>query len=290
MTQPKLRFLGIVAHPHDFTHFAGTLGVHTSLGDSATVVAMTAGVGTHNERLDAELKKPKSEQDPAIVDQSPEERAAEKEDELRRACAFFGVTDVRVLGFPDKPFVFERNPDSAERLRDVILEVRPHVIFSQSPYLKGPHGHKSGAPNDHTEAAYATAMAKQLSGLPRLSSGQAPHTVAATYFPGVYFAREEWDFVVDITDWYEQRVQAEATYVSQGHTPEFARRRITIGAGSIGWSAGTQYAEAFVREAPESLTRITLPESLLKVETQSSLDRLAAITGGDEEDASADEG
>ena len=32
----KLRFLGVVAHPHDFTHFAGTLGIHTALGDSAT--------------------------------------------------------------------------------------------------------------------------------------------------------------------------------------------------------------------------------------------------------------
>ena len=42
MTQPKLRFLGVVAHPHDFTHFAGTLGIHTALGDSATVVAMMA--------------------------------------------------------------------------------------------------------------------------------------------------------------------------------------------------------------------------------------------------------
>ena len=39
----NLRLLGIVAHPHDFTHFAGTLGVHTTLGDTATVVSMTAG-------------------------------------------------------------------------------------------------------------------------------------------------------------------------------------------------------------------------------------------------------
>ena len=117
----NLRFLGIVAHPHDFTHFAGTLGVQTAMGDTATVVSMTAGVGTHNEKLDTELMKPTSEQDPAIINQPAEERAEEKIDELRRACAIFGITDVRVLGYPDKPFVFERHPDAAEKLRDIIL-------------------------------------------------------------------------------------------------------------------------------------------------------------------------
>ena len=78
MTQPKLRFLGVVAHPHDFTHFAGTLGIHTAIGDSATVVAMTAGVRTHNEKLSTELMKPVAEQDPEIINQSEDDRAAEQ--------------------------------------------------------------------------------------------------------------------------------------------------------------------------------------------------------------------
>ncbi len=281
----NLRFLGIVAHPHDFTHYAGTLGVHTSLGDTATIVSMTAGIGTHKEKLATELMKPLSEQDPAIIDQPAEERAAEKVDELRRACAIFGVTDVRVLDYLDKPFVFERHPDSAEALREIILEVRPHVIIGQSPYLDGPHGHKSGVQNDHTETAYATEMAKSLASLPRLGSGQAPHTVAATYLPGVYFAREEWDFAIDVSDWYEQRIEAEATYVSQGHTPEYARRRITLGLGSTGSSVGTMYAEAFVREKAELLSQVTLPDSLMKLETQTRIEQIAAITGGDESNA-----
>jgi LmbE family N-acetylglucosaminyl deacetylase len=276
----NLRFLGIVAHPHDFTHFAGTLGVHTSLGDTATIVSMTAGVGTHNEKLATELMKPLEEQDPAIIGQPAQERAAEKVDELRRACAIFGVTDVRVLDYPDKPFVFERHPESAETLREIILEVRPHVIISQSPYLDGPHGHKSGVQNDHTETANATEMAKSQATLPRIGSVQAPHTVAATYFPGVYFSREEWDFAIDVSDWYEQRIEAEATYVSQGHTPEYARRRITLGLGSAGSSVGTMYAEAFVREKAELLRQVTLPDSLMKLETQTRVEQIAAITGG----------
>ncbi len=32
-----LRILGINAHPHDFTHYAGTLGIHADDGDTVTV-------------------------------------------------------------------------------------------------------------------------------------------------------------------------------------------------------------------------------------------------------------
>ena len=283
MTQPKLRFLGVVAHPHDWTHFAGTLGIHTSLGDSATLVAMTSGVRTHNERLSTELTKPVAEQDPAIINQTEEERAAEKIDEMRRAAALFGITDVRVLDYPDKPFMLERNPEAIDELRDIILEVRPHVMINQSPYISGPHGQSSGVPNDHTETAYATAQAMQMSSLPKMASGQAPHNVAVTLYPGVYFTRDEWDFIIDVSDWSEQRVEAEAMYVTQGHTPAWSRKRIDLQVGGAGWSSGTQYAEGFVRDKAELLTRITLSEASLKKETETALGHMEAITGGEEE-------
>ena len=32
----KLRILGVNAHPHDFTHYAGTLGIHVEAGDEVT--------------------------------------------------------------------------------------------------------------------------------------------------------------------------------------------------------------------------------------------------------------
>ncbi len=48
MTRTKLRFLVVATHPHDFTHSAGTLGVHVSKGDEVTLVTMTAGAGIHN--------------------------------------------------------------------------------------------------------------------------------------------------------------------------------------------------------------------------------------------------
>ena len=50
-----LRLLVVSAHPHDFTHCAGTCGIHTARGDSVTVVSVTSGAYTHNEELHDEL-------------------------------------------------------------------------------------------------------------------------------------------------------------------------------------------------------------------------------------------
>ena len=58
MANENLRFLVVMAHPHDFMHVAGTCGIHSKMGDSITWVSMTSGRMTHNERLSDELQKP----------------------------------------------------------------------------------------------------------------------------------------------------------------------------------------------------------------------------------------
>ena len=35
--QMRLKFLCVVAHPHDFTHCAGTMGIHHANGDECVV-------------------------------------------------------------------------------------------------------------------------------------------------------------------------------------------------------------------------------------------------------------
>ena len=293
MNEQHLRILVVTAHPHDFTHCAGTLGVHTSLGDSVTVVAVAPGVYTHNERLYDELMKPLEERDASIVDQSLEAYAAMKEDELRRAGAIFGITDVRILDFPE-PFRLDSYPESVERLRDIILETRPHMLITQSPYLTGPHRMTSGARDDHLETGFAVLEARTLAATPSYNSQTRPHTIAATYFPGEPSwrgERNQFDFVVDISDWYEQRVQAEMEFKSQGHTEAFARRRISTLPGSVGWVNGTMYAEGFVRERPDLLPRIIVPEAAIRHAAEErrthhqrvsgSLETAAAVAPGD---------
>ena len=259
-----LRLLSVNAHPHDFTHHSGTLGIHVADGDSVTVVAMTGGASTHNQKLAEELAKPVDERDMELIDGIVREYAAQKAGELRTACGFMGITDVRILPFEDKPFTLQKYPEAVDALRDIILEVRPDIMITQSPYLNGRQGLRLGTRDDHSETGFASMEAKNAAGAPRYEDTRPTHRIAATFFPGVYFERDEWDFVVDITDYFERRVQAEATYVSQGHTPEWSRKRMEVTLGNAGWFSGTAYAEGFVQEKPFLLPKITLPESVLR--------------------------
>ena len=259
-----LRILGINAHPHDFTHYAGTLGIHVDDGDTVTVVSMTPGAGTHNQKLEEELSKPIEERDMELIAQIEREYTDQKAAELKRACGFFGITDVRILPFEDKPFNLELYPGAVDALRDVILDVRPHIMITQSPYLTGRGGHKLGARDDHSETGFASIEAQRAASLGRYDDTRPTHKIAAVFFPGVYFQRDEWDFIVDITDYFEKRVSAESQYVSQGHTPEWSRKRMEVTLGNAGWFSGTAYAEGFVQEKAFLQSKIVLPDSVLK--------------------------
>ncbi|MBM3933341.1 MAG: hypothetical protein FJ319_03415 [SAR202 cluster bacterium] len=269
MADSKLRILSINAHPHDFTHYAGALGVHVARGDSVTVVSVTSGSKTHNEKLADELRKPPEQRDPKIMNQTEDDYAKIKAKELRDACALFGITDVRILGYPE-PFRLTLYEDSIEIMKNLFLEIRPHILITQSPYLVDYH---TGMPNamrdDHTEVASASLEARNRATVATYGSKVAPHKTAVTYFPGVYFHRDQYDFLVDVSEYFEKRVQAEAMYVTQGHTPEGSRQRITMAIGPIGFLAGVPYAEAFVREKVELLGRLPVPESALR-DSQSS--------------------
>jgi LmbE family N-acetylglucosaminyl deacetylase len=274
-----LRILSVNAHPHDFTHHAGTLGVHVADGDTATVVAMTGGAATHNQKLAEEMAKPLEDRDPDLIERINREYTDQKAGELRAACGFFGITDVRILPYADKLFTLEKNPGAVDALRDIILDVRPHVMITQSPYLDSHRGRKLGARDDHSETGFASIEARMLAAVPRYEDTRPTHRIAATFFPGVYFERDEWDFVVDITDFFEKRVQAEATYLSQGHTPEWSRKRMEVTLGNAGWYSGTQYAEGFVQEKPFLVPKISLPESVLREAVETEAARHARMVG-----------
>ncbi|MQG40172.1 MAG: PIG-L family deacetylase [SAR202 cluster bacterium] len=279
MANENLRFLVVMAHPHDFTHVAGTCGIHAKMGDSITWVSMTSGRMTHNEKLADELQKPIAQQDKSIVEQTPESYAAEKAAELKDVAAQFGVSEVEILEFTDKPFVVERQPQSIEVIRELILKTRPHIILTQSPYISGPHGLVPSTNNDHTETAVAVMEAKLLAQLPRYGQKIAPYTVPATFFPGVYFDHTQWDFAVDVSEFFENRVTAEAMYKSQGHDEQYARRRVGLKLGSDGVTAGVPYAEGFVQEKFQTVPHIQLSDYTLKKGTESRKDQINNIAG-----------
>lgn len=274
MAHPQLRILSVNAHPHDFTHYAGTLGIHTSQGDEVTVVSVTAGVNIHNERLADELLKPPEERDPAVMSETPEQYTEQKLEELEKACSVFGITDVRMLGFSE-PFRLSTSPDAIQALQDVILEVRPHVMITQSPYLvQSGSEYPSGGFDDHLETAYASLEARNRAASATHGMTVAPHRIAVTYYPGVYFERNQLDFIIDISNWFEQRVEAESMYISQGHTPESSRQRMKLTLGNLGFFQHIPYAEGFVRERAELLPRLPVPESAIQQAEESHDDML----------------
>lgn len=278
MEQPKRSILVVTAHPHDFTHCAGTLGVHGSQGDKVTVVSMTQGGLIHNEHLSDELRKPRLERNPAVIETSIRDYGATKVAELREACALFGIQDVRVLNMPE-PFRLARSPESVDKLRNIFLEIRPTVLIAQRPTPYSPRRILDGVPEDHSEVAYATLEARNQARTGRVADSQPPHITAVTLFPGVYFDYSEHDFAVDISGWYEQRVLAEISFRSQGHTEAFARRRIQVEVGSTGWNYATMYAEGFVRDKPELQSSILVSELTLRYASESETAHIQRLTG-----------
>ena len=278
MSERKLRILAVSTHPHDWTWFSGTLGIHVQRGDQVTVCIVTHGGATHREKWLDELRKPEAERDPAVINEPIENYIEQKANEMRQAAALFGVTDVRMLNFPDKPFLIERYPEAIDRITDLILDVRPNVIIAESPFSEP--GMPSRHRDDHTEVGIATMEAKQRAERPRAGSLVPPHSVAVTFWPGVYFDRSQVDFVVELSgEWFEKRVQAEAFYESQGHDEVWARRRMEIDIGHMGQRARTRYGEGFVREKPELLTHLPVPELMLQQAEEGSLEHIARLTG-----------
>ena len=173
----------------------------------------------------------------------------------------------------------ERTLESVEALKKIILEVRPDLMISHRRYLRGRSGMVSASRNEHDEAGFATHEAMYLASLPDPSSRVPPHTVALTYYLGAFFETDEIDFYVDISDWAEKRVEAEALFATQGHTEAFARKRIEVDAGRAGWACGTQYAEGFVRRDPDLFDELPVPARALQKARGRRMDQLRRMAG-----------
>ncbi|MCK4324192.1 MAG: PIG-L family deacetylase [Armatimonadetes bacterium] len=271
-----LQLVAIVAHPHDITHMAGTCAHHVERGDTVTAVAVTGGESTHNERLYDELRKPPEERNMEIVLQSSDAYASQKAAEMREVCGLFGITDVRVLPFSDKPF--RVTDDLVQVLAEILYEVRPHIILTHAPYAPATQGRMSITPDDHSSTGVAVHQALATVGTPDREGQRIPHRVAAVYYTGVDVPRRDIELFVDITDQAANRLAAEKLFTTQGHTAEFAHKRIEIGAGGWGWSAHVAYAEPFIRAHAEVSRYLTVTDEALSAPEMSQEDMMARMS------------
>ena len=275
----KLRILVFVAHPHDCVHCLGTCGHHVRDGDTVTVAVLSDGGSTHNEKLWRELLKPADERDPSILQESREQYIDLKRKELVEACGYFGITDVRLLGHPDKPIT--RTDAMVEEVAALIFETRPDILITELPAHLDPG---KAEPNDHTTCAAVVTEAKTLVESPRPGASTGYHKIARTYYRASNLRYDEVTFHVDISDQYEKRIKAEMAFTSQGHSPDFARIRFERTYGYHGWFARVNFAEKFVTDDLIVVDRLPVTEHDLTLSRDTIYDQHDRLGWSDDEE------
>lgn len=222
----KLDILAIGAHPDDVElGCAGTLMKQIELGYKVGIVDLTRGeLGT---RGDAET------------------RLKEADD----AAKIMGVTVRENLGLEDG--FFQNDKEHQLHLIKIIRKYRPNIVISNAKYDRHP---------DHARSANLTYDACFLAGLPRIETTlggtvQQPHRPKALYHY-IQAIHAEPTFVVDITPYYDRKIEAVKAYKSQFHNPDSTEPQTFISTPEFlmfvqarnvhfGVPIGAKYAEGF---------------------------------------------
>lgn len=125
--------------------------------------------------------------------------------EAARAAAILGVSVRENLGLPDAGIV--NTPESRAMLAGMIRRLKPRVVIA--PSLQGRHP-------DHIAAAQLVRDACFVAGLAKVSPGIPPHRPHKVIHAVTY--RQDFErptFVVDISDVFEQKLEAIRCYASQ---------------------------------------------------------------------------
>lgn len=265
MSRP-LRLLCVGGHPADtFDGAGGALAHHIQDGDEVTVVALTAGTRIHDvvisDTLRFEERIPNAEALAALM----EERARVKEDEVRRACGFLGITDVRFFGYDDA--VLTLTEELILRMGALIRELRPDVIVTHHPNELGEYG------NHHAMTAQLVLNGIGAAHGVGMGDPNPPHRVAQVFFTthalvmpsNVLAGQLPWypDVVVDITDTVEAKVRALDALRSQRYGGDYARKTIEMVDGAMGSIGGVAYGEGFVSYQPDVGRRLPVSAWLL---------------------------
>ena len=149
------KILVVLPHPDDEVFpMSGTLSKLISEGSHVTYVCLTLGEMGRNLG------------NPPFANRVTLPAAREKE--LRKSCDVIGIHDLRLLGFHDKTIEFEPYDYIDGKIKEIIDEVHPDVIFSFYPgYGVHPDHNACGAavirivdsmPPEERPAVYCTAF------------------------------------------------------------------------------------------------------------------------------------
>jgi N-acetylglucosamine malate deacetylase 1 len=175
-----LHVLAFGAHPDDVELMAGgTVIKLVKLGYRAGMISLTAGeTGTRG---------------------TPEIRRQEFSD----SAAIMGLSVCAMLDVPDG-FVDNGRENKMKVIR-AIRTYRPQILFA--PYWKTRHP-------DHGNCSILVREAAFLSGLKKIDTGQPAHRPGKIIYYCEHYPFQP-SFIVDVTDTFEQRLQAIRAYKSQ---------------------------------------------------------------------------
>ncbi len=220
----KLDILAFGAHPDDVELGCGaTVSKHVSLGKKVGIIDLTRGeLGT---RGSAELR----------------------DKEAAKAAAILGVELRENMSFKDGFFT---NDESHQmELVKVIREYRPEIVLCNAAFDRHP---------DHGKGSDLISDACFLAGLRKVETGQEAWRPKSVYHY-IQFKPIEPDFVVDVSDYMEQKIEAVQAYASQFFDPNSQEPETIISsqgfldsvkyrASDLGRLSGVKYAEGFTVE------------------------------------------
>jgi len=262
-----MKLLVVGGHPADvFDHCGGTMAHHVRAGDSVTCLALTQGLRIHDAVVSEVFRFGTEGYTQEDIERICTEREQVKLDEVKKACALFGVTDVRSLRYDDKLLLV--TPELIDAVAKVIRDVKPDLLITHYPKSSG------NTTDHHGNAAKIAIAASALAGTVDFEDKNPAWRVADIAFmlnPGDVTAFDALstgstatpNYFVDVTDVADIKVNALDIMRSQQYHGEYARKSTEIWNGCFGYQLRTPYCEGFMLNKPVVADTIKICEHWL---------------------------
>lgn len=251
-----MNILVIAGHPADmFDHCGGTLMHHIRRGDHVTCVSLTQGLRTHDEVISDVFRNHIQEYTPEQIEQLKQERLRIKYAEVIKACALFGIEDVRFLDYDDE--ILTMNAEIISKTAKLIREVQPKVVITHWPHQYG------GISNHHALTGRIAIAAITAASSVNFEDRMPAARIAQTFYMLSPHDCSSFGLIgsdqlahatlyVDVSDVVDLKIKAVETMASQKYDiPGYAARTVERWAGTFGTRVRLAYAEAFAVESPE---------------------------------------
>jgi len=260
------RILVIGGHPADvFDHCGGTLAHHVRAGDKVTCLALTQGLRVHDIVVSEIFRFGTDGYSKEEIDRICREREEAKYQEVRDACAVFGVTDVRFLSYDDK--MLQVTMPMIDAVAKVIRDVRPHLIITHYPQCFG------NVTNHHGNAAKIALDGSALAGTVDFDDPNPSWRVPQFAFminpsDGMAFdalsgqSQAVCNHFIDVSDVVDLKVKALDCMKSQQYGGQYARKSVEAWNGVFGFFKGRSYCEGFVLLNPDVTDTLPISEFL----------------------------